>query len=321
MTKKQFAKNKFNDIIQVKVFTTTRKPINFNIHKKILFFSLVLIIALVSLTGYLFYYNLNLLSKVREKESEISSLEYESNIWKNSTLNLQETIEEKNNIINNKTLNIEEKLYEIENFKNYLNDFINIDNEVLEDSAVSRSFSRKLMNLEAQNNNNEKINELLNEFDKVLDNDKKDLDQLYEKAEDKIEYLNCFPDYFPTSGSISSPFGYRTNPVTYSWEFHHGIDIANELGTEIYSSGDGQVILVDYNYLLGKYILIDHGYGIITKYAHLYKVIAEKGSFVKKGDLIGTMGYTGQSTGSHLHYEIIIDNEPINPLKIKKYCE
>ena len=320
MTKKPFAKNKFNDTIQIKVFTTTKKPINFNIHKKLLMFSLVFVIAFISVSGYLFYYNLNLLNKVQEKEAEISSLEYEANIWKSSTLNLQETIEEKNNIINNKTLNIEEKLYEIQDFKNYLNDFINTENDGLENSVVSRSFSRNLLNLEVHNDNTN-IYELLNEFDKTLDNDKKDLDQLYEEAENKITYLNCFPDYFPTSGKITSPFGYRTNPVTYSWEFHHGIDIANELGTEIYSTGDGEVILIDYNYLLGKYILIDHGYGIITKYAHLYKTNVEEGDLVKKGDFIGSMGYTGQSTGSHLHYEIIIDNETINPLKIKNYCE
>ncbi|MFO7888296.1 MAG: peptidoglycan DD-metalloendopeptidase family protein [Eubacteriales bacterium] len=320
MTKKPFAKNKFNDTIQIKVFTTTKKPINFNIHKRLLMFSLIFVIAFISVSGYLFYYNLNLLNKVQEKEAEISSLEYEANIWKSSTLNLQETIEEKNNIINNKTLNIEEKLYEIEDFKNYLNDFIGTENEGLENSVVSRSFSRNLPNLEVHNDNT-KINELLNEFDETLDNDKKDLDQLYEEAENKIAYLKCFPDYFPTSGKITSPFGYRTNPVTYSWEFHHGIDIANELGTEIHSAGDGEVILVDYNYLLGKYILLDHGYGIITKYAHLYTTNVEEGDLVKKGDFIGSMGYTGQSTGSHLHYEIIIENETIDPLKIKKYCE
>ncbi|MDW7669974.1 MAG: M23 family metallopeptidase, partial [Bacillota bacterium] len=130
-----------------------------------------------------------------------------------------------------------------------------------------------------------------------------------------------FPDYFPTSGRISSTFGYRRNPFSYSWEFHHGIDIANELGTEIYSAGDGQVILVDYDYLFGKYILIDHGYGIMTKYAHLYKTNVEPGDHIKKEDLIGHMGYTGQSTGPHLHYEIIINNEAVDPLKIKNYYE
>ena len=321
MTNKPNLKKEFDDILQVKVFTTTKNPINFKIHKKLLILSLMFILVFVSVTGFLFYYNLNLLSKVEEKEAEIYSLKYETNIWKNSTINLQNTLEEKNDIINIKTANIEEKLKELEDFKEYINNFIYTGDEDIENSLVSRSSRRDFLIPKVNDEKDININELLNEFDMILDNNKEDLNLLYEKVEDRVDYLNCFPDHFPTAGRISSNFGYRRNPFSYSWEFHHGVDIANKLGTEIYSSGEGQIILVDYDYLFGKYILIDHGYGIMTKYAHLYKTNVEPGDYVKKGDLIAYMGYTGQSTGPHLHYEIIINNEAVDPLKIKNYYE
>jgi len=321
MTKKTTRQNQFNDVLQIKVFTTTKNPINFNIHKKLLIFSLIFTVAFISVTGYLFYNNLALLNKVEEKESEISYLKYEASILKNSTIDLKNTLEEKNNIINIKTANIEEKLYELEDFKEYINDFIYTGNDEQDNSVVSRSSRRNFLDPDINNKKDVNINELLNEFDMILDNNKEDLNLLYGKVEDKVNYLNCFPDYSPTAGRVSSNFGYRRNPFSYSWEFHHGVDIANNLGTEIYSAGNGQVILVDYDYLFGKYILIDHGYGIMTKYAHLYKANVKPGDYLKKGDLIAYMGYTGQSTGPHLHYEIMIDNEAVDPLKIKKYYE
>src|SRR6056297_631893 len=180
MTNNPNPKNKFDDVLQVKVFTTTKNPINFKIHKKLLMLSLMFILVFVSSTGYLFYYNLNLLNKVDEKEAEIKSLEYEANIWKSSTIKLQNTLEEKNNIINIKTANIENKLYELEDFKKYINDFIYTDNDNQDNTVVSRSSKRNFLVPEINDDKDVNINDLLNEFDMILDSNKEDLNLLYE---------------------------------------------------------------------------------------------------------------------------------------------
>lgn len=93
------------------------------------------------------------------------------------------------------------------------------------------------------------------------------------------------------------------------------MDIANKKGTPVSSTADGFVLYSAVKGLLGKVVIIDHGHGIVTRYAHLSKLIAKKGSRVKRGDLIGKIGNTGRSTGPHVHYEVRLNGIPVNPAK------
>lgn len=113
---------------------------------------------------------------------------------------------------------------------------------------------------------------------------------------------------FPTLGSISSRFGERWG------RSHDGIDIANSLGTDIYASDDGKVTFSGVQNGYGNIIIIDHGNGYTTKYAHCSELIKNVGDVVKKGDLIAKSGNTGRSTGNHVHFEICRDGTPLNPL-------
>lgn len=121
------------------------------------------------------------------------------------------------------------------------------------------------------------------------------------------------PSIYPTFGRITEAFGYRTHPITKSRAFHYGIDIANVRGTPIYATADGIVQEVGRQKNFGKYIHIKHQFGYETKFAHLQKIYVSTGQEVKRGDIIGTLGNTGRSTGSHLHYEVIRYNKHRNP--------
>lgn len=96
---------------------------------------------------------------------------------------------------------------------------------------------------------------------------------------------------------------------------HKGLDIAARPDTPIISPGDGQIVKAGSNGRFGKMIKIDHGFGMVTRYGHLSKIAVRVGQRVKRGDLIGYVGNSGLSTGPHLHYEVYVNDKPVNPLR------
>ena len=147
----------------------------------------------------------------------------------------------------------------------------------------------------------------------------KSFDDIYEMAKNKSEMLSCIPAIMPVKNvdiyRISSHYGQRTDPFYKVTKFHNGIDFSGPEGIGIYASGDGTVIKVERNKSgYGNNIIIDHGYGYKTRYAHLKDIKVKKGSKVKRGQEIGTMGNTGKSTAPHLHYEVLKNNKAVNPI-------
>ena len=127
--------------------------------------------------------------------------------------------------------------------------------------------------------------------------------------------LASSPSIWPTKGWISSDFGYRLSPFTNEKEFHKGIDICNKKGAPIISPADGVVSSIENDVGYGRILTINHGYGIVTKYAHLDKVSVKKGQPVKRGQEVALVGTTGRTTGPHLHYEVHLNGVPVNPLR------
>jgi murein DD-endopeptidase MepM/ murein hydrolase activator NlpD len=116
---------------------------------------------------------------------------------------------------------------------------------------------------------------------------------------------------------MTSLFGYRSDPFTKRRTAHRGVDMAGPYGLEIHTTGDGVVVSAHYNsHGYGKEVIIDHGFGYKSRYAHLKDIHVEPGEQVKRGHVIGTLGSTGRSTGPHLHYEVHFNRKAINPL----YC-
>ena len=141
------------------------------------------------------------------------------------------------------------------------------------------------------------------------------------KIAQRIDKLSsCVPNIPPVDLElmrISSSFGYRVDPVRGGGEFHSGQDFApknKKSGASVHATGDGKVIDVKYNFWgYGNEVLIDHGFGYQTRYAHLLRPSVRKGDLVLKGEEIGLMGSSGKSTGVHLHYEVIYKQQRVNP--------
>jgi len=147
----------------------------------------------------------------------------------------------------------------------------------------------------------------------------KSLDEIAKLAEEKEKLLSSIPAIQPVRNEdltrMASGFGYRTDPFTKARKKHWGMDFTAPRGTPVYASGDGKVIQADNTASgYGRHIRIDHGYGYVSLYAHLYKYNVRKGNKVKRGDLIGFVGSTGRSEAPHLHYEVFKDDQRINPI-------
>ncbi|MCG6908168.1 MAG: peptidoglycan DD-metalloendopeptidase family protein [Desulfobacteraceae bacterium] len=142
-----------------------------------------------------------------------------------------------------------------------------------------------------------------------------DLETLLSGVEAQRNLLARTPTILPAKGWISSRFGYRKSPFGGRREFHKGVDIAAKNRSPVVATADGVVTFSGAKAAYGKTIVIDHGHGIVTSYAHLSKTLVKAGRHVKRGDTVGLVGSTGRSTGPHLHYEVRLNGMPVNPQK------
>lgn len=140
---------------------------------------------------------------------------------------------------------------------------------------------------------------------------------LAEQAGDMISCVPAVPPLMPDENNIrmTSSFGGRTDPVYGGFEFHPGQDFACPTGEAVYATGDGVVVASEMSYYgYGNMVLIDHGYGYRTRYAHLSAIAVKSGMKISRGDRVGTVGRTGKATGPHLHYEVEYKGRKMNPM-------
>ena len=124
------------------------------------------------------------------------------------------------------------------------------------------------------------------------------------------------PTIWPVDGKLEGGFGGRRNPFGGpGWEFHSGQDIEAPLGTPVVAGASGQIAFVGWQNGYGQLVVVDHGGGLSTRYGHLSHIDVEAGQQVSRGQLVGKVGSTGRSTGPHLHYEVRINDEAVNPLQ------
>ncbi len=147
----------------------------------------------------------------------------------------------------------------------------------------------------------------------------KSLDEILKLAKEKSALLEAIPAIQPVRNenlkSMASGFGYRSDPFTKVRKFHAGMDFSAKVGAPIFATGDGVVVRADNTASgYGNHIVLKHGFGYETLYAHLSKYNIKKGQKVKRGDIIGFVGSTGRSEGPHLHYEVHKNGEVVNPL-------
>ena len=155
-----------------------------------------------------------------------------------------------------------------------------------------------------------------------------DIDQVQEQIESSMKTVGAIKDYLrsqkdlylatpsglPVQGTISSPFGSRINPISGWSEFHRGLDVSTTAGMPIMATADGVVVFSGWNGGGGNIVVIAHGHGFSTYYAHNRKNTVQVGQSVKRGDVIGYVGSTGSTTGSHVHYAVWLNGKCKNPI-------
>lgn len=163
------------------------------------------------------------------------------------------------------------------------------------------------------------LNERVDKLRRKIYIESRSHDEVLELAENKEKMFAAIPAIQPIANQelyrLASGFGMRTHPVYRVKKMHTGIDFAAPIGTPIYATADGTITNVSLRFSgYGKMIEVDHGFGYKTRYAHLHDFNVKVGQQVKRGELIGYVGNTGLSTAPHLHYEVLLNNKPINPV-------
>ena len=137
--------------------------------------------------------------------------------------------------------------------------------------------------------------------------------ELWESLSERQNLLAATPSIKPVRGWFTSKFGYRISPFTSKPVMHAGLDVAAAPGSPIYATADGIVSFAGYDPGYGKLVTIDHGYGVVTRFGHTSQIYVELGQKIKRRDIIAAVGSTGRSTGPHLHYEVRVNDVPVDP--------
>ncbi|MBU3662609.1 MAG: M23 family metallopeptidase [Bacteroidetes bacterium] len=178
----------------------------------------------------------------------------------------------------------------------------------------------KYRDLDGFNNSEELIalSQKIAHLSSLVDAQIKSFDELTEMAKNKTDYLAAIPAIQPISNKdltrMASGYGYRIHPIFKTHKFHSGIDFTAPKGTPIYATGNGTVTTAENGNGYGNHIVINHGYGYSSLYAHMSKMVCKPGKKVKRGELIGYVGSTGTSTAPHVHYEVIKGERKVNPI-------
>ncbi len=150
--------------------------------------------------------------------------------------------------------------------------------------------------------------------------DERNKEELRQETEDYLEHVGNLPAGKPVPGAIVSNFGRRSDPVNNRRAFHNGVDFQGKIGDPIRTTADGKVLHSGYSRDYGEYIVVSHGQGMETLYAHMSKRLIETGRLVRRGQKIGLIGSTGRSTGPHLHYEVRHGGKTVNPVQYIEFA-
>jgi murein DD-endopeptidase MepM/ murein hydrolase activator NlpD len=248
--------------------------------------------------------------KIKGQIPQLNSLKKENRIQKIQLVALSRKINK-----------INKEMVKLQEFDQKLRIMTNLNPSEKQEQFLGLGGSN-LNNLNPDYQLNEVYKELIYQTHKSLENLETEIAVTFRSQAELSKFLReqksilaCTPSIRPTNGWFSSGFGYRISPFTNLREFHKGIDIATRIGTPIIAPADGLVVFAGREGNFGRMIAINHGYKLMTRYGHLNKFRVRKGQHVKRGQVIGEVGNTGRCTGPHLHYEVLLNGVPVNPLR------
>ena len=140
-------------------------------------------------------------------------------------------------------------------------------------------------------------------------------DNIISHADENINQLRSLPIGAPCQGDIASGYGIRRSPFSRILQMHTGLDLANDSNTPVHATAEGTATLVGWDGAYGLSVIISHGNGVETRYAHLNRTTVKEGQKISRGEQVGLMGSTGRSTGNHLHYEVMVNGQTKDPLR------
>ena len=270
--------------------------------KRLSYYLIASVVVSVLILSFSFYNIKSFIQKEAAKENQ--SLRQEISVF-NKDLNL---VLEVLNDIQNKDDNIYRAIFEADPYPNYKRKLGTGGNPIKFKKYENIEYGELVV----------EIVQKLELIEKKLSSQSKSFDEVFEITKEKQKMILAIPSIQPINNRdltrIASGYGMRMHPIYKILKMHKGMDFTAPIGTEIYATGDGVVIKAGWTGGYGKTIMIDHGYGYKTRYAHCSKFNCVKGQKVKRGDHIGYVGNTGQSTGPHLHYEVFKNKKQINPV-------
>jgi murein DD-endopeptidase MepM/ murein hydrolase activator NlpD len=293
-------KNKYN----IMIFSTSNgKSINLEVSsyliKTILFFIVFLVVISLFSTYHYIKYGSN--------KKELVVLKEKNNILSKKIQNFNQEINQ-----------LKEKVDKLNNLGTKLRVMARLDipeNKVEGVGGPSFDDVKNFVNEKSfEDQNIKNLHYVLDKLNFELKQEENNIKQLYKYYKENNIKLSSTPSIWPSKGWVSSPFGWRRDPFTGRRRFHEGLDITNRCGTPVVAPADGIVVFAGRHGGYGNVIYISHGFGISTRYGHLHKITVKVGQHVQRGDIIGEIGSTGRSTGPHLHYEVRVNNKPVNPI-------
>lgn len=258
----------------------------------------------------------NISNELKTKEQITSELITEKgkieNTLKSEKQNYQTELEE----LEEKTKDIQNKLEELEKIKEDIYNKISSKNSpvTIPNDENSIAMGGPATDVPANMTKSKQLEITLDSISYSVDEISSDFLELSKQVDIALPYFEAYPSALPVSGRITSSVGSRSNPFTFaSSEYHSGLDIKADMYTDVKATGSGVVTYAGYNGSYGNLVIIDHGYGLETRYGHNSSLLVNVGDHVKRGDIIAKSGSTGRSTGPHVHYEVRLNNEVQNP--------
>jgi murein DD-endopeptidase MepM/ murein hydrolase activator NlpD len=270
-------------------------------------FAILVLVVGVAVAGSLYF--VNAVNENRSLKADLTTL-YNAN-------------SEQKQLLNDKDKEIDGLKQDEKTFKSSVNEKINSFNDKFNEitdkyisgqngTKSSRSGDRSEKSFSSDITELKSILDSLNELCDHMDVPSETLTA----AEKKLAiYMEAVPTLWPAQGRLSDDFGNRRDPINGRTEYHEGLDIAAAYGSSVKAAAGGKVVLASFYSGFGRAVIIDHGHGLKTLYGHTSKLLVKVGQAVKKGDVIAKVGSSGRSTGPHLHFEVMLYDAPVDPLK------